>query len=84
MTGVQTCALPISKAEFASYNSIINANGSNKGESVSKYVKNLASKGIGTSEYRLAQIYYTALGRERYGMYRVTNFLEDVQEDLIE
>lgn len=72
------------KAEFASYNSIINANGSNKGESVSKYVKNLASKGSGTSEYRLAQIYYTALGRERYGMYRVTNFLEDVQEDLIE
>lgn len=68
------------KTELASYNSIINYNGSNK-ENVSEYVKTLAN-GSGNKK-RLAQIYYTALGRERYGMYRVTNFLEDVQEDLI-
>ena len=67
------------KTELASYNSIINYNGSNK-ENVSEYVKTLAN-GSGNKK-RLAQIYYTALGRERYGMYRVTNFLEDVQEDL--
>lgn len=68
------------KTELASYNSIINYNGSNK-ENVSEYVKTLAN-GSGNKK-RLAQIYYTALGRERYGMYKVTNFLEDVQEDLI-
>lgn len=38
---------------------------------------------LGTKKYELARIYYTALGRERYGMYRVTNKLEDVQEDFI-
>ena len=35
-----------------------------------------------SNRYRLAQIYYTALGRERYGMYRVTNKLENIQRVL--
>ena len=34
------------------------------------------------TKYKLAQKYYTALGRERYGMYRVTNKLEKIQEEL--
>ena len=57
------------KKEYASYSSIINRNGSNN-QSISDYFKGVTSSdGI---KYKLAQIYYTALGRDRYGMYRVS------------
>ena len=47
-----------------SYNSIITKNNisENFNGSVSEYVKNLT--------YELKQVYYTALARERYGLYR--------------
>lgn len=59
--------------DLASYNSIINSNGNVSTESIYEY---LAKPGRET----LAQIYYTALGRERFGQYRVYNKLEEVQE----
>ena len=71
------------KIEEASYNSIINTNGTGSENSISEYVKTLAKENKASQKYKLAQIYYTALGRERYGMYRVTNKLEEVQEYLI-
>lgn len=71
------------KIEEASYNSIINTNGTGSENSISEYVKTLAKENKASQKYKLAQIYYTALGRERYGMYRVTNQLEKVQEDLV-
>ncbi len=73
------------KGELASYNSIIdaNSNSSSGGKSISEYVKELANGGVTTNDGKLAQLYYTALGRERYGMYRVTNKLEEVQEILM-
>ena len=70
------------REDDASYNSIINPNGANN-QSISEYLKNAEASGSGSQIYRIAQIYYTALGRERYSMYRVMNKLEDVQEDLI-
>lgn len=57
---------------LGSYTSIVNRNSGNY-TSISEALNNNAS---------LAQIYYTALGRERYGMYRVQNKLEKVQEYL--
>lgn len=41
--------------------------------------RQLAESSDRNKEY-LAQLYYTALGRERYGMYRVANKLEKIQE----
>ena len=70
------------REDDASYNSIINPNGANN-QSISEYLKNAGASGSGSQIYRIAQIYYTALGRERYSMYRVTNKLEKVQEDFI-
>lgn len=66
------------KEEFASYkfnsgSSIASTN------NILEYVGQLAKSGNTNKQY-LAKLYYTALGRERYGMYRVTNKLENVQE----
>ena len=66
------------KSQQASYNSIINRNG-NQQKNIYEYFKD-ASNNTSHKLYKLAQIYYTALGRERYGMYRVTNKLEKIQE----
>lgn len=72
------------RPDMASYGSIINSNnGSTASTNVQKYLKS-AGYNKDIPIYKIAQIYYTALGRERYGMYRVTNFYEDVQEDLRE
>ena len=68
---------------LASYDSIINYNGGGTNKSTYEYVKALANS-ADPREQNLAKIYYTALGRERYGMYRVTNKLEKVQEILRE
>ena len=68
--------------EYASYTSVVDANSATSGKNVNEYVKELAKKGATTKEYKLAQLYYNALGRERYGMYRVTNKLEEIQEIL--
>ncbi|MCI8443915.1 MAG: hypothetical protein HFJ37_01855 [Clostridia bacterium] len=70
------------REEKACYNSIINANGTEPKVNVYEYLKEAGTSGLTSAKYKLAQIYYTALGRERYGMYRVTNKLEDIQEYL--
>ncbi len=70
------------REDIASYTSIINANEKNSGKNVYDYFKNVGQN-PSSNLYKLAQIYYTALGRERYGMYRVTNKLEDVQNQLV-
>ena len=68
---------------MASYSSIINCNnGSNTSANIQEYFNKVGFYNQNDLKYRLAQKYYTALGRERYGMYRVTNKLEDVQEYL--
>lgn len=69
--------------ELASYSSIVDANNTNNEKSISEYVEDLA-KSPDIKKQKLAQKYYTALARERYGMYRVTNKLEKVQEDFID
>lgn len=70
------------RAEMGSYNSIINLNTTDN-QTISEYLKDASRLGTTSSKYKLAQVYYTALGRERYGMYRVTNKLEKVQEDIM-
>lgn len=70
------------REEEACYNSIINANGMEQKIDVYEYLKDAGTSGSTNAKYKLAQIYYTALGRERYGMYRVTNKLEKIQEYL--
>ena len=70
------------RADMASYKSIINSNNeSTSSTNIQEYLKNVGHN-YDNIKYRIAQKYYIALGRERYGMYRVTNFYEDVQEDL--
>lgn len=73
------------RSEFASYTSIIDSNNATtlNNQSIYEYLKGAGTLGITNPKYKVAQIYYTALGRERYGMYRVMNKLEDVQEDLV-
>lgn len=70
------------KEEQGSYNSIINLNTNNNTNSIFEYFDGAGSAGATSNRYKLAQIYYTALGRERYGMYRVNNKLDKVQADL--
>lgn len=70
------------RADMASYNSIINLN-KTENQTISEYLNDAKDSGITSSKYKLAQRYYTALGRERYGLYRVQNKLEEVQEDLM-
>ena len=60
------------RGDQASYNSIINPNFENSGQSISELMKEYASRGETTKEGQLAKLYYTALARERYGQYRVT------------
>lgn len=75
--------LLLSKKWYGFYKSIINSNNnSNSATSIKEYLDKVGQYNSTDFKYRIAQKYYTALGRERYGMYRVTNFLEDVQEDL--
>ena len=53
------------REDDGAYSSIINLNSNNN--------INLKSVSPGTWQYNVAQLYYTALGRERYGMFRVNN-----------
>ena len=64
------------REDKASYRSIVDIN-KNNNKSIFEYFKNVNK---GTPKYKLAQIYYTALGRERFSMYRVMNKLEEIQE----
>lgn len=72
------------RKDMASYKSIINSNNNSKSSiSIKEYLNNLEKSSTHKSlKDKIKKIYYTALGRERYGMYRVTNKLEKVQEDL--
>lgn len=70
------------RKDMASYKSIINSNNNSESSiSIKEYLNNLDSTHKSLKD-KIKKIYYTALGRERYGMYRVTNKLEKVQEDL--
>ncbi len=66
------------REDKASYRSIVDIN-KNNNKSIYEYFKDVNE---GTPKYKLAQIYYTALGRERFSMYRVMNKLEEIQEIL--
>lgn len=68
-----------SKDEEGCYNSIINANsGVSKATSIYEYLsKDLT---INLRKYHLAQVYYTALGRERWGMRRIANSEEYIKQ----
>lgn len=69
------------REEQASYNSVISLN-DNSDLTISEYFEGAGNESTTSPKYQLAQIYYTALGRERYSMYRVTNKLEEVQDKL--
>ena len=60
------------REEEASYNSVISLN-DNSHLTIPEYFKGVGSESPTSTKYRLAQIYYTALGRERNSMYRVAN-----------
>ena len=45
-----------------------------------EFVRQQLAESSDLNKKYLAELYYTALGRERYGMYRVANKLENVQE----
>lgn len=72
------------RKDMASYKSIINSNNNSESSiSIKEYLNNSHKSSTHRSlKDKIKKIYYTALGRERYGMYRVTNKLEKVQEDL--
>lgn len=57
------------------YSSIITLNSNNgiRDNDNNINLKNAGTAGQNSWQYKLAQIYYTALGRERYGMHRVNN-----------
>ena len=69
------------RENLACYNSIIDANSNTNKTNIKDYLKD-AKNDQTSQKYKIAQIYYTALGRERYGLYRVTNKLEVIQEFL--
>lgn len=69
------------REDEASYNSVISLN-DNSNLTISEYFNGVGNESTTSTKYQLAQIYYTAIGRERYSMYRVANKLEEVQEML--
>lgn len=69
------------REDEASYNSVISFTDSSS-LSISECMEQYAKDVTTSPKYKLAQIYYTALGRERKSMYRVTNKLENVQKEL--
>lgn len=58
---------------LANYSSIVNSNGNKNEQSVYDYLKDTSNN---VALYNLAQKYYTALGRERYGQYRINNVVQ--------
>lgn len=65
------------RTEYASYN--FNSNNNAEATNTREYVKTLANSNDNNKK-KIAKLYYTALGREKYGMYRPSNKLEKVQE----
>ena len=55
--------------EYGSYSSIVNQTGANSPENIYEYVASLDSN--------IAQIYFTALGRERFSMFRTNQISTD-------
>ncbi len=72
------------KEEMGSYSSIINLNYKSRlSGDISSYLKKGLKDGSNQQIYsKIANLYYTALGRERWGMYRVNNKYEEIQEVL--
>lgn len=64
------------RSELASYSSIVTQNSVNKMNNVYEYFKGVDTN---TQKMALAKIYYTALGRERYGMYRTANNADEMK-----
>ena len=72
------------KEDLVAYSFNLNSN-DGKYTSTLEYFKDLLKSRSGaeyTKKFNLSQIYYTALGRERFSMYRVGNLYEDIQEEL--
>ena len=70
------------QTESGCYSSIVNQTGLNDTDNIYEYIENIYTKG-GTSS-RLAQVYFTALGRERYSMYKTNNNSEDIKAEFFE
>ena len=71
------------RIDEASYSSIINPNTtgeSTDSKSVAEIMKEYAEEASSSNKYQLAKLYYTALGRERYGQYRVARDISDTVE----
>lgn len=62
------------REELASYSSIVNATKVNEIENIYDYLSGLTNK-------TLAKVYFTALGRERYSMYKTSNDFEQLKVD---
>ena len=71
------------RIDEASYSSIVNPNTtgeSTDSKSVAEIMKEYAVEASSSNKYQLAKLYYTALGRERYGQYRVARDISDTVE----
>lgn len=66
------------REELASYK--FNSGSSIATSNTLEYVRRQLAESSDINKKYLAELYYIALGRERYGMYRVANKLEKVQE----
>ena len=66
------------RVEYAAYTSVINPGDSqNNKESVAKLMKKYATDNSSSEkEKEIARIYYTALARERQGMYRIMSYTD--------
>ena len=65
------------QTEMACYSSIVNQSGLNDTDNIYKYV-------VETGNSELAKTYFTALGRERYSMYKTNNNPETVKAEFID
>lgn len=71
--GIATYFFPHS--ELGCYSSIVNSSTSEDGKNIYDYMEENKNKG------NLAQIYFTALGRERYSIYRTNNNSADLLKE---
>lgn len=70
------------QTESACYSSIVNQTGLNDTDNIYEYIERINTRG-GTSS-SVAQVYFTALGRERYSMYKTNNNSADIKANFID
>lgn len=70
------------QTESACYSSIVNQTGLNDTDNIYKYIEDINTRG--ETSKTLAEKYFTALGRERYSMYKTNNNSADIKANFID